>query len=204
LKIWHDLTAAGDSAVLLPLIAWIAAWLIAPAATRRDGGRWILAVAVCGGGVALSKLLFMGWGIGLPGLNYTGFSGHSALSALVWPTTGALLARRGGVALRTTAICAGVALALGIAVSRILLKAHSLSEVLLGCSFGLAIAGWFLLSRPVAQHASPRTITLLAAGALLLVLAFYGRVFPSQYLLKQVALAVSGHAQVFRRPPHLP
>ena len=40
--------------------------------------------------------------------------------------------------------------------------------------------------------------------AILLTLAFYGRVFPSQHVLKQVALAISGRGQVFRRLAPLP
>lgn len=202
--IWHNLTSAGDSAVLLPLIAWISVWLIVPAQTRRDGWRWLLAVAVCGGVVTLSKLLFMAWDVGLPGLDYTGYSGHSALSALVWPSVAALLARRGGLTVQLAAIGVGVVLALGIAVSRIVLKAHSASEVLLGFTLGLTIAGWLVLARPVAQRASPRAIALLAGVSLLLVLTFYGRVFPSQHYLKQIALTISGREQVFRRALQLP
>lgn len=201
---WQALTSAGDSAVLLPLIVWITLWLIVPSESRRDGWRWILAVGACGGGVALSKLLFMGWGIGLPGLDYTGFSGHSAMSMLVWPTTAALLTRRANVSWRYVAISLGILLALGIAVSRIWLKAHSVSEVVLGSAFGLVIGAWFQKGQPVVQQVSIRAVTLLSGISLLLVLACYGRVFPSQHILKQVALAISGHDLVFSRQAPLP
>ena len=201
---WQALTSAGDSAVLLPLIVWITLWLIVPHESRRDGWRWVVAVGVCGGGVALSKLLFMAWDIGLPGLDYTGFSGHSAMSMLVWPTTAALLTRRANVSWRSVAIGLGILLALSIAISRIWLKAHSVSEVILGSAFGLLICGWFQKGQPVAQQVSVRAVTLLAGMSLLLVLACYGRVFPSQHILKQVALAISGHDMVFSRQMPLP
>lgn len=199
MTIWLYLTSAGDSAVLLPLIAWITVWLFAPAGTRRDGWRWLVAVAVCGGIVTGSKLLFMGWHIGLPGLDYTGFSGHSAMSALVWPTVAALLASRGNVTTRTIAIGLGVLLALCVALSRVLLRVHSVSEVILGCSLGLATAGWFLMASPVAQRASLRAVLLLAVVALLFIPPLYGRMFPSQHLLRKVALTLSGHEHIFHR-----
>lgn len=204
LKLWHDLTSAGDSALLLPLLGWMFVWLVIPRSSRAEGWRWLIAVVACAGIVSASKLLFMAWGVGLPGLDYTGFSGHSALSALVWPSMAALLARRGSAALQKTAVGLGVLLALGIAISRVLLKAHSISEVVLGCALGLALAGWFLLSRAVTPKPSPRALALLAGMAILLTLAFYGRVFPSQHVLKQVALAISGRGQVFRRLAPLP
>jgi len=197
---WHALTSAGDSAVLLPLIAWITLWLMIPAPTRRDGWRWLLAVLVCGGGVTLSKLLFMGWDIGIPGLDYTGFSGHSAMSMLVWPTMAALLSRRGTVTWRVLAIGVGVLLALGIAFSRVFLKAHSVSEVVLGSDYGLVVCVGFLLTRPAAQQVSARAIAVFAAMGVVIALTSYGRVFPSQHLLKQVAMALSGHGEVFSRP----
>lgn len=203
MNIWHDLTSAGDSALLLPLIGWAFVWLAIPRPSRTQGWRWLFAVVACGGVVSVSKLLFMAWGVGLPGLDYTGFSGHSALSALVWPSIAALLARRGKAAVQKMAVAAGVLLALGIAISRVFLKAHSISEVVLGCALGLAVAGWFLRGRAGTPMPSARAVTLLAGGAVLLTLAFYGRVFPSQHVLKEVALAISGRGEVFRRPLQL-
>jgi membrane-associated phospholipid phosphatase len=201
---WNALTAAGDSAVLLPLIVWITLWLMIPAATRRDGWRWILAVALCGGGVTLSKLLFMGWNIGIPGLDYTGLSGHSAMSMMVWPTIAALLSRRSDTRWHVLAIGSGVCLALGIAVSRVLLSAHSVSEVILGSGYGLLVCAGFLRVQPAAQKVSPRAIALFAGMGLLIALICYGRVFPSQHILKQVAMELSGHDKVFSRSVALP
>ena len=190
--------------MLLPLIVWITLWLIVPRESRRDGWRWVVAVGVCGGGVALSKLLFMAWDIGLPGLDYTGFSGHSAMSMLVWPTTAALLTRRANVSWRSVAIGLGILLAVSIAISRIWLKAHSVSEVILGSAFGLLVCTWFQRGQPVAQQVSVRAVALLAGMSLLVVVVCYGRVFPSQHILKQVALAISGHDMVFSRQMPLP
>ncbi len=193
------MTSAGDSAVLLPLIVWIALWLVVPAETRHDGLRWALAVCACAGGVVLSKLLFMGWGIGLHGLDYTGFSGHSAMSMLVWPTTAALLTRRARLTWRAINIGLGVLLALGIAVSRVVLRAHSVSEVILGSGYGLLICAVLLWEQPATQKISARAIALFAGMGMLIALTCYGRVFPSQHILKRVALELSGHDKAFMR-----
>jgi len=40
---------------------------------------------ITGAIVSASKLAFMGWGIGIRELDFTGFSGHSALFAVFWP-----------------------------------------------------------------------------------------------------------------------
>jgi len=40
---------------------------------------------ITGAIVSASKLAFMGWGIGIRELDFTGFSGHSALFAAFWP-----------------------------------------------------------------------------------------------------------------------
>ena len=64
------------------------------------------------------KLAFMGWGIGIRELDFTGFSGHSALSASIWPVMMWLLTGRFSTAVRKTAVLSGYALALLIGYSR--------------------------------------------------------------------------------------
>lgn len=203
MTIWRAITCLGDSALLLPLIAWMAIWLCIPPIAWRDGRRWLLAVAVCGGIVVLSKVLFMAWGIGPSGLNYTGLSGHTALAILVWPAYAGVLARRGSVPVRTMAIMLGALVGAGVAVSRLALKVHSPSEVWLGAVLGVVVAAWFV-SGLAASDARPRRrgawqLPLLAGGALLIGLTCYGRVFPSQYVLQDIAVWLSGHPNVFTR-----
>jgi len=203
MKIWHAITCLGDSALLLPLIAWMAIWLFLPPTAWRDGRRWLPAVAVCGGVVVLSKLLFMAWGIGPPGLNYTGLSGHTAMAILVWPAYAAVLARHGSVWVRTMAITLGALIGAGVAISRLALKVHSPSEVWMGAALGVAVTIWFLRGVATSDaQAAPRHTwhrLLLAGGALVIGLTCYGRVFPSQYVLQDIAVWLSGHPNVFTR-----
>jgi len=202
--IWIAITALGDSAVLLPTIAWMAICLLLPPPCRRDAVRWLLAAVLCGGGVMLSKLLFMAWGIRPPGLDYTGLSGHTALAILVWPSLAALLTRSRPRYQRMLAIAVGALIGFAVAVSRLALRFHSPSEVWLGGIFGTAVAVWFLygFSSPQATIGDPAGWRkgLLGFGMLAILVLCYGRVFPSQHLLQDMAVWLSGNPSVFTRP----
>lgn len=193
---WRLVTALGDSALLLPLIAWLAICLARIDRRPRDALRWLVAAIACGGVVALSKLLFMGWGIGPPGLDYTGFSGHTALALLVWTSVGALLARGRW---RHAAIVAGCLIGIAVAISRLALEVHSVSEVVLGALTGGLSATWFIGRAPASPDVSPSRPWTMAIGVVAIGLLCYGRVFPSQHLLQDVAKALSGHGHVFVR-----
>lgn len=209
MTIWRAITSLGDSALLLPLICWMALSLILTRRDRPQAFRWIAAACVCGGTVALSKLLFMGWGVGadLPGMNYTGISGHTALSMLTWPALAGLLSRNGARNLRIAAVALGILTGVAVAASRLVLKAHSISEVILGAALGLLIAVWFLhgllrharLSDVAVPADAVRRQLLLLSGGMVIALLCYGRVFPSQHVLKDLALWLSGHPTVFTR-----
>ncbi|HEY4146759.1 phosphatase PAP2 family protein [Pinirhizobacter sp.] len=203
MTIWRAVTSLGDSALLLPLIAWMAIWLFLSPSSWRDARRWLLTVAVCGGMVVLSKVLFMAWGIGPPGLNYTGLSGHTALAIVVWPAYAGILAREASTPLRVMAITLGALVGAGVAVSRLALKVHSPSEVWMGAVLGIAVAAWFVgglaASQAQPQQRPAWQLLLLAGGALAIGLTCYGRVFPSQYVLQDIAVWLSGHPNVFTR-----
>ncbi|MEP7186437.1 MAG: phosphatase PAP2 family protein [Rhodanobacter sp.] len=184
--LWVDVTALGDSAVILPCVCVIALWLLLSVSTRGLVWRWLLLVAAVAGLVIASKLGFMVWGLSLPGLQFTGLSGHTAMAAVMWPALFALLAGRAGGAWRGCGAALGVLLAAAIAWSRVVLHAHSVSEVVLGGTIGVAFALWFLW-RYGPQWRLPWS-PLIALLPLLLVLPFvYGRRFPTQDILVTVA-----------------
>jgi membrane-associated phospholipid phosphatase len=203
MTLWQAITRFGDSALLLPLILWTTCSLALLAADWRTTRRWVVAAGLAGGIVCLSKLLFLAWGIGPPGLDYTGFSGHTTLAMLVWPSLAALLARDADARTRRVAIAAGCVIAVAVAVSRLALKVHSPSEVWLGALLGVLVMGWFVRgvtpSPATRTRQSPRVRWWLAAGMLVIGLLCYGRVFPSQHLLQDIALWISGHRDVFTR-----
>ncbi|WP_052697863.1 phosphatase PAP2 family protein [Luteibacter yeojuensis] len=198
---WHYITCFGDSALLLPLITWTAI-VLALAAPRRDAVRWLVAAVACGGTVAFSKLVFMAWGIGPPGLDYTGISGHTALSLFAWPSLAAILFRDARWPGAWLPVALGFVLGLAVGVSRLALEVHSVSEVLMGAVLGTAVATWFIRGLGPSHDGRAWRTWSLAGGVVLLGVAFYGRVFPSQHLLQDIAMWLSGHTRVFTRRLH--
>lgn len=158
---WRTLSALGDSRWLLPMALVLLITL--PRADVRLKWRWLLAIAVTAGLTLASKLAFMGWGIGIKSVHFTGFSGHAAMSSVIYPIVGALLA---GPGKRTRAIglVIGVLLAIAIAWSRIPLHAHSLSEVIAGLALGLGSGAWALSTTTPCNRPSAR---ILASAVLI-------------------------------------
>jgi ABC-type Fe3+-siderophore transport system permease subunit len=105
--------------------------------------------------------------------------------------------------LRMPAIVLGALIGAGVAVSRLALRVHSPSEVWLGVILGAAVATWFLLGlgrkEALSRPSEAWRFALLGGGALAIGLLCYGRVFPSQHLLQDIALWLSGHPNVFTR-----
>ena len=82
---WKTLTYFGDSMLLIPTAVIIALVLPWKSDNRQTVWYWLLAFGLAGLLVSLSKILFLGFGIGSARFNFTGFSGHSAMSATLWP-----------------------------------------------------------------------------------------------------------------------
>lgn len=190
---WASLSQLGDSRLLLP----IAASLIAIGLWRGNpwARRWALAMGAIGLIVFASKLAFLGWGLGIPRLNFTGFSGHAAMSALVWPVVFWLL-MNDRVAGRSGALF-GLLLALSIAYSRLPLNVHSLSEVISGFALGAAGSLSALSGGPPIPRLQRRcVIAAIVLGSC--VPAVIPQVHTHQMVVA-AAKALSGRVTVFDR-----
>ena len=157
-----DFSALGSVTVLLTVVLAACGFLL----LRR---RWVeaamLAVAM-GGGLAISLVLKAAFGRERPPdvyravevLNQSFPSGHAMLSAVVYLTLGAMLARATSRR-RIRVLCAGAGdlLALTVGVTRIYLGAHWTSDVLAGWCAGAAwaTACWLLESRLRKRAALP-------------------------------------------------
>jgi membrane-associated phospholipid phosphatase len=195
---WTFITALGDFAVLLPCIAIMVSWLFWSTSTRLLAWRWLSVLTLVGTAVVISKLAFMAWGIGIPALDFTGLSGHSAMAATVWPAVLSLLVSQWGRTWRLSGAATGFALALAIAISRVVLHAHSMSEVLLGLMLGAGVTLNFLRH----HGASWRLQGSVYPAALLLLLILpwvYGHRFPSEQILKFLAQHLNIENAVYTR-----
>lgn len=181
---WLFITNFGDSSVMLPCALLIALWLLA-GLSARAALLWLLLFGAASLSVALSKIAFFGWGLGIPHLDFTGFSGHSMLVGSVMPILGWLLASRA----RLTAAALGAVCALLIAISRVVLGYHSVSEVVTGLPIGYAASAsllWLLRGQEVVLK--PRQAALGASLLLLPLLLLHGTNAPTQRVLERLAV----------------
>ncbi|MBU1357337.1 MAG: phosphatase PAP2 family protein [Gammaproteobacteria bacterium] len=196
---WSSITWFGDSAFLLPVALWIAMWLVVRSSTRTVAFAWCLLFVAGGGLVAISKIAFMGWGIGNAWLNFTGFSGHTTLSAAVWPVAFWLTASRWEHRVRVAAAVLGWLFAAMIGLSRLALYAHSKSEVASGFALGFAVSALFLWFQHSRAH--PRlnwTLVLIS----LMTPAFFlqpGTKAPTQDILEVIAVRLAHNERAFTR-----
>lgn len=195
---WWRLTAFGDSTVILPMAALLAAWLFARRESQRSGWLWIVMVLADGGMVAASKVLYMAWGVHPAGLDFIGLSGHTAMAFLFWPVLGTLAARQWRLPYGFGA-AAGMALAAGVAVSRLGLRVHSPSEVLLGALWGAALAAAFLWQSRNAISVRRRYGWLLLLALLPPLLLARQFSFPSNRILVWTAEQLGGHGVIYTR-----
>lgn len=196
---WQAFTWFGDSGFLLPTALLVALWLFADTGSRMAAAQWVLLFGACGLVVMVSKIAFMGWGIGSATLNFTGFSGHTALATSVWPVLLWATASRFSARVRLMAAAFGWCLAMAIGVSRLALEAHSNSEVVAGALLGtLASAVFLTLQRHAPARPWGARWMLLGVAALMAVL-MHGRAAPTQGALEIIAARLANLERPFTR-----
>ena len=75
---WGQITRLGEAQILLPAMALALLWLWRQAGGRPLAVAWLLATGVAASITTVSKVAFLGFGIGHAPLDFTGFSGHAA------------------------------------------------------------------------------------------------------------------------------
>lgn len=198
-NVWWGVTWFGDSGLLLPVALLIALWLASSQRTWPAAALWIVIFGAASSLVLASKLAFLGWGVGSARFNFTGISGHTMLSASVWPVALWLLASRGTHGLRVGLAVFGWLLAACIGLSRLGIYAHSASEVAAGYLLGLAASASFLAMQRHMAH--PRLRTSLVAFSLLLPLLQLqpGHAAPTHGLIERVAMRLAGTERPYTR-----
>lgn len=197
---WHFITRFGETGVVLPAALLVLAWLWrrAPVAALGWAGALAGAIAL----VAATKIAFMGFGQGIAALDFTGLSGHSMFAGAAYPLLGWAALAGTAQPWRLAGLAAGSALALLVAISRVPVQAHSVSEVVSGAALGLAvaIAGMQLARRhPPAPALRPAAL----AGLVVWCTAVLGLqpepLVPSHEMVTRVALVVSGRERPYTR-----
>ncbi|MEO8729107.1 MAG: phosphatase PAP2 family protein, partial [Rhodoferax sp.] len=140
------ITRFGEMGIILPLAAALTLWMLASTRAIRPVLCWLVPLGLAVGITTLSKIAFIGWGLGIAALDFTGFSGHAMFSAAIYPVLGYTLAAQWSRQPRTHfwAMLGGYALALVIGWSRVHIHVHSVSEVVAGLALGASASGWTL------------------------------------------------------------
>jgi len=197
--LWKTLTYFGDSMLLIPTAVIIALILPWKSDNRRTVWYWIMAFGLAGLVVSVSKILFLGFGIGSARFNFTGFSGHSAMSATLWPVMLWLISGRWSSRWRVFAIGVGYVIPLMVGMSRLVIHAHSISEVLTGLLLGFTLSTAFLLSQRQTALKGFSWPQIAAALLVPVLLLGHGRIATTQQFLEQFSARLAGMEKPYTR-----
>lgn len=190
---WNSLTYFGDSMLLLPVGIIIALFMAWKVDGRLTPWAWLLTLGISGSIVAISKFLFLGWGIGSAEYDFTGFSGHTTISATIWPVLLWLISGGFHKRLRQVIITLGFLLPVFIGYSRLVLHAHSPSEVICGLVLGTIASASFLITH---RNRTVKRFTFAQLAMMLilpLILVSTGKKATTQGMIEQIAAHVTGH-----------
>jgi len=133
---WQVVTRLGEAQILLPVALVAALWL-----WQRERGRplvkwWVPLLLLAVFVTTATKVAFLGFGLGLPAVDFTGVSGHAMFAAAVYPLLLGSTAAALSPTVQRLVVVAAFALALLVGLSRVALHAHSYSEVFAGLLLG--------------------------------------------------------------------
>jgi membrane-associated phospholipid phosphatase len=187
----------GDIGVTTPIAGCIAVFF----ALRQDWkltAWWVILFAFGLSLVVVSKVAFVGWGIGYQELDFTGFSGHAMRAMAIFPVLGYLVVKKKSIHTQTVFFMLGIGLGLIVGISRQLLNVHSWSEVIAGCVLGLAVSVCFVLILSSSKQFSFYRPLLIIAMVPILMTP-YLKPTPTQSWIIDFSLYLSGHDQPFTR-----
>ncbi|GCL64264.1 phosphatase PAP2 family protein [Pseudaquabacterium pictum] len=195
---WAQITRLGEAQILLPAMALSLLWLWRQPGGPRLALAWLLASGVAVAVTTTSKIAFLGFGIGHAPLDFTGFSGHAMFAAALMPLLLRLALGPRTADGRRRVLILGYLLALAVAVSRVKVGAHSVSEVVAGYGLGAAASALALRAGrwPALPLARWMPLALLAWALLGVVGAPASR---THDWVTRLSLALSGRPQAYQR-----
>jgi membrane-associated phospholipid phosphatase len=196
--LWPLLTRLGEMQLLVPA-ALIAIWRMSREADARPlAAWWLLSLAVATLITTATKVAFIGWGVGSEWLNYTGISGHAMFAGAIFPVLMAAFASHAKPWVQRSAIAAGFGLAALVGVSRAMVDAHSVSEIVAGLLLGgLVSLSLTLVHRLPRAVMGPRLAVLVALWLLVGVVSIPES--PTHTLVTRLALSMAGKDAPFTR-----
>lgn len=129
----------GDLKVTVAAAAALTAWLMIRRTSRAAlwwSGLFTLGISLVGA----SKIAFIGWGTGLPSLDFRAVSGHAAGVTALLPSIFYWMLHDRGRGARTTGVIAGLLLGTAMGVLLVLLDQHSATEAFAGWTMGALVS----------------------------------------------------------------
>jgi len=195
---WHLVTRLGEAQILLPAALVLCWWLARRAEARPLVQRWLQGVALAALVTTATKVAFMGWGIGSAAFNFTGISGHAMFAAAIYPPLLYLVAGTRSPDWQRAGWLAGYGVALLIAVSRVMVGAHSVSEVAAGLLVGGMASASALWVARMREAAVPLWLPACVAVWLTLTPA-HAPASTTHDMVTRLALSLSGRHQPHTR-----
>lgn len=196
---WKLITRLGEAQILLPVFFAMLGWLMLRQRSPKVAATWFVCVSVATLLTTITKVAFIGWGVGYAPLDFTGISGHSMFAAALMPILAAAAASTArNPAVRRGAVALGYGAALVIMVSRVIVHAHSVSEAVAGMVLGsLASAAALSLTGAPRSHA-PKWM-LVASLAWFVVTPVSAPRSLTHDWVTRLSLVLSGHPAPYTR-----
>jgi membrane-associated phospholipid phosphatase len=135
---WYTITRLGESGIIVPTAIVTALWMAFTMRQTRSAWFWLVPVGIAASVTTLTKLAFLGWGVGIASLDFTGISGHAMFSAAIYPVMVRTLLGKTRPPWPLLLVLSAYAFAALIGVSRVMIHVHSVSEVVSGFAIGSA------------------------------------------------------------------
>ncbi|MFU2318118.1 phosphatase PAP2 family protein [Rahnella sp. PCH160] len=189
---WNLLTYFGDSMLIFPTGITLALFMLWKASSPATALIWLITLGISGLTISISKLLFLAWGIGSSTVNFTGFSGHTTMSATLWPVMFWLIGQRFRPKRNKLVIAVGYFIAAMVGISRLALHVHSVSEVISGLILGSICSGIFLYTQRDREMRNFTFAPLVILLILPLSLMGLGKKAPTQQLIEHISTKITG------------
>jgi membrane-associated phospholipid phosphatase len=194
------ITRFGEIGIVLPMALVLAVWMVASTRSLRPVMGWLVPLGLAVAATTASKIAFIGWGLGIAALDFTGFSGHAMFSAAIYPVLAyTLTAHARNNRTIQMAVLGGYALALLIAWSRVHIQVHSWSEVVAGFALGASASAWTIWRSQYTHHGMPGRWALLAVVGWLSIMPLQAAPSRSHDIVTRLALELAAHDTPFRR-----
>jgi membrane-associated phospholipid phosphatase len=190
----HLVTNLGDSALLVPASAVLLAYLLY-VRSGRTAGIWATTLVLCACLTIVAKLALYTCGAELSLADLRSPSGHTSLSVTFYGCCALMVGADKDPSIRWLLVLGSVATALAIAVSRVLLQAHTIGDVAAGFAIGVLCVAWFS-SLYFARPASPMRWELALVTFSLVALLMYGRHWTLEGAIAHFARLLHANMQV--------